>query len=194
MPVIEATERKLTRSLLDGLAKFPEIKVFGINNSDDPDFKSRGAVVVFRVQKIPHNLVAQELAEFGGIDVRSGCFCSHLIVKKLMHIHPLRSLAADFAIMLAPKFVSSLLPGIVRISLGLENEASDITKCLQTIQKIVNTPRSWLERMLGSIYNGTPFLPQTATGKLMEDFVIAVAERVYSNNKIIKNQKNVEKD
>lgn len=178
MPVVEATERDLTRRLLAGLAALPNVEIFGLQDAGEPDFSARGGVVAFSVRNVPHNLVAQELAELGGIGIRCGCFCTHLLTKGLMHIHPLRSLAADLGVLLAPRFVTPLLPGLVRISLGLENESADIETCLQTLRRIVHARRPWPERVLGSTYNGTPFLPRTATGTLMQNFAIAAGGRV----------------
>ena len=179
MPVIEATERELTRRLLTGLARLPGVEIFGLHDPADPGFKSRGPVVTFSVKQIPYNLVGQELAELGGVGVRCGCFCAHLLVKKLMHVHPLRSYAADPAVLLAPKFITPLLPGLVRLSLGLENEPADIESCLQTLQRIASTPRSWFERFLSSFHNGTPFLPHTTIGALLQNFAVAAAGRVF---------------
>jgi selenocysteine lyase/cysteine desulfurase len=185
MPVIEATEREMTRRLLTGLAGLPGVEIFGLNNPADPGFKSRGPVVAFAVRQIPYNLVGQELAELGGVGVRCGCFCTHPLVKELMHIHPLRSYAADVAVLLMPQFATPLLPGLVRLSLGIENEPADIENCLRTLQRIVNTPRPWYERFLSTFHNGTPFLPHTTTGALLQNFVLAAAERVYGNDGFI---------
>jgi selenocysteine lyase/cysteine desulfurase len=179
MQVVEAAEHELICYLISGLSVLPKVEIFGLRDPVNPDFITRGSAISFSVRKIPHNLVAQELAERGGVGVRCGCFCAHLLVKELLHIHPLRAYAADLGLMLAPHFIAPLLPGLVRLSVGLENEPTDIESCLQTLQRIVNTPRPWYIRFLGSTYNGIPFLPQTATSGLMQSFATTAAERVY---------------
>jgi selenocysteine lyase/cysteine desulfurase len=179
MQVVEAAERELICRLITGLSVLPNVEIFGLHDPVDPNFIARGSAVSFSVRKIPHNLVAQELAEMGGVGVRCGCFCAHLLVKELLHIHPLRACAADLGLMLAPHFIAPLLPGLVRFSVGLENDPADIESCLQTMQRIVNSPRPWYMRFLGSTYNGLPFLPQTATSDLMQSFAKTASERVY---------------
>lgn len=185
MSLIEATERKLIRRLLAGLAALPKIEIFGMQDAAGPGCAARGGVVAFSIRDIPHNRIAQELAEEGGIGVRCGCFCTHLLVKALMHIHPLRSLAGDLGVLLAPRFTSPLLPGLVRLSLGLENEPAEIDTCLQTLQRIVQKPRTRLERALGSTYNGTPFLPRTAAGTLMERYAADAAGCVFGGDESV---------
>jgi hypothetical protein len=136
-------------------------------------------VVSFGVRQVPHNLVAQELAELGGVGVRCGCFCAHMLVKKLLRIRPPRARAADLGLLLAPRLTAPLLPGLVRLSLGLQSESVDVDGCLRTLQRIVQTSRPWPMRFLASSHNGTPRLPQTAIGTRVQDFAMAAAERVF---------------
>jgi selenocysteine lyase/cysteine desulfurase len=179
MPVVEAKEQELTGKLVAGLAALPGIELFGLQDPTHPRFKARTGVVAFSVRQVPHNLVGQELAERGGIGVRCGCFCAHLLVKELLHITPLRARAADLGLLVAPSLAAPLLPGLVRVSLGLENQPKDIARCLSTLKRIVETRRPWLARSLGSTHNGTPFLPHTATGTRVQSFATAAIERVY---------------
>ena len=164
MPVVEAVEQELTGKLVAGLAALPGVEIFGLEDPTDPRFKARTGVVAFSARHVPHNLVGQELAERGGIGVRCGCFCAHLLIKELLHISPLRARAADLGLLVAPSFTAGLLPGLVRVSLGLENRPGDIARFLSTMKLIVEPRRPWLARSLGSTHNGTPFLPHTATG------------------------------
>jgi hypothetical protein len=179
MPLVETEEQELTSKLVAGLAALPGIELFGVRDPADPRFKDRTGVVAFSARQVPHNLVGQELAERGGIGVRSGCFCAHLLIKELLHITPLRARAADLGLLVAPSFTAPLLPGLVRVSLGLENGPKDIARLLSTLKRIVETRRPWLARSLGSTHNGTPFLPHTATGTRVQSFAMAAVERVY---------------
>jgi selenocysteine lyase/cysteine desulfurase len=178
MPLVEAEEQELTGKLVAGLAALPGIELFGVQDTTDPGFKDRTGVVAFGARQVPHNLVGQELAERGGIGVRSGCFCAHLLMKELLHITPLRARAADLGLLVAPSFTAPLLPGLVRVSLGLENRPKDITRFLSTLKRIVQTRRPWLARSLGSTHNGTPFLPHTVTGARVQSFAVAAVERI----------------
>jgi selenocysteine lyase/cysteine desulfurase len=179
MPVVQAHEQALTRDLVDGLAALPGIELFGLGDPTHPRFKDRSGVVAFSMRQVPHNLVGQELAEQAGIGVRCGCFCAHLLIKELLHITPLRARAADLGLLVVPSLAAPVLPGLVRVSLGLENRLEDIQRCLSTLKRIVETPRPWLARSLASTHNGTPFVPHTATGTRMKSFAMAAVERVY---------------
>ncbi len=180
MDVVAEEERELTGHLLRGLADIAGVQVYGIRDPAAPHMERRGGVIVFSVATVPHNLVARELAERGGIGVRNGCFCAHLIVKHLMHIHPWRSEAAEFGLWLLPKFTGTILPGVTRISLGAENDEDDVDRLLQVLHEIAQTPRSSADRLLASTPHGTLFLPHTAVEAQIRAFVRAASERVYT--------------
>ena len=179
MDVLEKEERALTRRMLCGMAAVPEIEIYGLQNPDSPRFCFKGGVICFSFRNIPHNLAAQLLAEYGGIGVRDGCFCAHLISKRMMGIHPLRSWAAEAGLYLFPGFTMMILPGIVRVSLGIENTEADVDLLLRTLARIAQEPRSALERFLGWTRNGIFSLPNTETGEAIRDFAHRVLQSVY---------------
>lgn len=130
---------------------------------------------------MPHNLVAKELAERGGIGVRNGCFCAHLLVKRLLKIHTLRARAADLGLILFPRFTSVVLPGLVQVSLGLENDQADVDTLIRVLGEIARQPRAWVDTLFASMHNGTPFLLQTDVQQQMSDFVRTRVKKVYSH-------------
>ena len=67
--------------------------------------------------------VARDLAERGGIGVRSGCHCAHMLIKRLLHIHPFLERFQGLMLMVIPETQPA---GLVRISLGIENSQNDI--------------------------------------------------------------------
>jgi len=180
LDVIEKEERRLTLRALQGLARIPGIKIYGMQDPQSSRFQSKGGVIAFSLAHVPHNLAAQELAESGGIGVRNGCFCAHLLVKHLLEIHPLRARAADLSLILFPGFTSVILPGLVRASLSIDNDENDIDHLVRTLEKIASTPRPLVTRLIASTNNGTPFLPRTETQKQMQEFCQAAINRVYS--------------
>jgi selenocysteine lyase/cysteine desulfurase len=180
MDVVEAEERTLTRRMLLGLTRIPGIRIYGIQDPDSPRFAQKGGVVVFSLKDAPHNLVAKELAERGGIGVRNGCFCAHLLIKRLLAMHPLRARMADLALTLAPRFSSGVQTGLVRVSLGIENDEKDVDILIRTLDEIARQPRAWRDRLIAAAHGGTPFLPQTDVERQMDDFAMAVARRIYS--------------
>jgi len=180
LDVVQEEEQALTRRALRGLAQISGLKIYGIQDPDSPRFAQKGGVIVFSLKDVPHNLATQELAEQGGIGVRDGCHCAHLLVKRLLKIHPLRARMADLGLILFPQFTSVVLPGLVRVSLGIENDKEDVDTLIRVLGKIVRQPRAWVDRLLASMHNGTPFLPQTDVQQQMDDFVRTAAQRVYS--------------
>ncbi len=180
MDVIRNKEKALERRLLDGLSNIQDIEVFGINDANSKQFDQKGGVVSFSFKGTPHNLAAKELAEYGGIGVRNGCFCAHLLVKHLLKIHPARAFSANISLVVLPVLTSYLLPGIVRVSFGLENTDSEVDRLIKVLERINNTPRSIMNRLLAFTSNGTPFLDRTDVQKQMEAFLDTRMKKVYS--------------
>ncbi len=179
MDVIEAEERRLTLHALDGLSTIPDIEIWGVRASRSSRMQHRGGIIAFSLKCVPHNLVAQELAERGGIGVRSGCHCAHLLVKRLLRIHPLRAKAANLFLGLLPKFTRSVLPGLVRVSFGVFNDERDVEHLLRIVRDIADTPRSRSVRFLASTHNGVSQLPRSSVGERMSGFIEALLSRVY---------------
>ncbi|UCC64312.1 MAG: aminotransferase class V-fold PLP-dependent enzyme [Anaerolineae bacterium] len=180
MDVIEEEERALTRRALQGMAELPGIAVYGLQDMDSPRFRDRGGIVVFELNTVPHNLAAKELGERAGIGVRDGCFCAHFIVRDLTYIHPIRTFIGAVGLILAPEFFRRILPGLVRVSLGMENDENDVDTLIRTLGEIASVPRSFPNRVLAVTHNGTPCLPRTAVQGQIRDYVAARAAQVYS--------------
>ena len=174
MNIIQDEERILTRRALCDLADIPGIKIFGLHDPDSPKFHCKGGVIVFSLTSTPHNLAAKEFAEQGGIGVRNGCFCAHLIVKHLLRISPFRAFVGEVLSTLASGRPGDLLPGLVRVSFGIENDECDVNHLMQVLEKIASAPRSSVNRLIASTHNGTPFVPHTGMretlfGKFLEN-------------------------
>jgi selenocysteine lyase/cysteine desulfurase len=180
LDIIEEHERTLTRRALEGLAAIPGLEVFGIQSPASSHFSQKGSVITFGLQHVPHNLVAQELAERGGIGVRSGCFCAHLLIKRLLNMHPLRARLADLALLLAPHFASLVQTGLVRVSLGLENDLTDVEALMHRLDQIARQPRSAMDRQIASLHGGT-LLPRTHIQQQMHAFTLMAAQRIYAS-------------
>jgi selenocysteine lyase/cysteine desulfurase len=137
--VIQAEEQALTARVLRGLKQIPGITVYGISDPDSPQFAHKGGVIVFRVEGRIANRVAKELAERGGIGVRSGCHCAHMLVKRLLNVSP--ALEQFQGVMLSV-FKHLSLPGLTRVSLGIENSAEEIDTLLQVVRHIAAQPKA----------------------------------------------------
>lgn len=183
MDVIEDWERILTRRMLQGLAQLPDVEIFGVKNHQSPRFSQRGGIIAISLKKVPHNLVAKELAEWGGIGIRNGCFCAHLLVQRILRIHPVRMFAARIFLRVLPKLTNLLLPGLIRVSFGIENDENDVDHFIQTLRLVIQAPRSRANRLVAWTHNGTIFLPKTQTQNRMIAFTENIVNAVYSFDK-----------
>ena len=179
MDNIRDEEQELTRYALQAMSGMKGVKLFGIKDVHDIRFADKGAIITFRVKGVPHNLVAKELAEIGGIGVRTGCFCAHLIVKQLMSITLLRGKVAELFLKLLPTVDTGTLPGVVRISFGLGNDANNIDQFVQTMQRITSTKRNYFQRFTAYMQNGTIILPETETEKQIKEFINLSVDRIF---------------
>jgi selenocysteine lyase/cysteine desulfurase len=179
MDVIEKSEKALVHRLLKGMSGIRGIEIFGIRDKDSDRHHQNGSIVSFSMKNVPHNLVAKKLAEQGGIGVRNGCFCAHLLVKFLLKIHPARAFAADAGFILLPRLTGFFIPGLVRVSFGLENDNNDVDELIRNLERITGAPSSIINRMLASTRNGTPFLSGISVKKQMEEFTEMRVQKVY---------------
>lgn len=174
MDVIQDEEQQLTRQLLHGLKQIPELTVYGITDENTSRFSQKGGVVVFNLKDSMANKVARQLAEEGGIGVRYGCHCAHIIVKQLLHISPFLE---GFQHQIFSLFPNLTPPGVVRVSLGLENKKEDIDKLIDVLHNISRKP---------SQSNGNTGIPDEKRRisskefrKQMEEYVRRITEKVY---------------
>jgi selenocysteine lyase/cysteine desulfurase len=133
LDVIQQEEQALTARLLRGLAELPGVTVHGVKDPESPRLARRGAVVAFEVRRTMPGRVARELAERRGIGVRAGCHCAHLLIKRMLGIPPL---AERFQRLLVTALPRLELPGVVRVSLGLQNGPEDVDAFLQVLDAI----------------------------------------------------------
>jgi hypothetical protein len=121
--------------------------------------------------------VAQALAEQGGIGVRWGCHCAHLLIKRLIGVSPALELFQGLMLTL---FARVSLPGLVRVSLGLENSAEDVETLIQVLDRIARQPQGGVGRRLAATANGTTASPQAHIEAQMDAFARAAAQRVFT--------------
>jgi len=170
LDVIREEEQALTERALRGLMQIPGLRVFGIT-PDSPRFCDRGGVIVFDLKNKMATQVARELAEQGGIGVRSGCHCAHLLIKHLLQIPPAQALLQGVIVSVFPQIS---LPGLTRVSLGIENTGAEIDTLLDVLGDIARQPAA----------QDNPFSSKkTAMGQRMDDFARGVAGRVYAQPK-----------
>lgn len=118
------------------------------------------------------NRVAGELAEQGAIGVRYGCHCAHLLIKRLLKIPPPLAL---FQGVIVSVFPQTSLPGLTRVSLGIENTAEEVDTLLHHLDEIAQRPRTKTDNPFAS--------RQTDIQRQMDAFASAASQRVYAQLK-----------
>jgi len=133
LDLIQEEERALTEHILNGLSEIKGIRIYGIKDPESPLFERKGGVIAFNFRnKLPEK-VAKILTERGGIGVRGGCHCAHLLVKHLVGVPPFLEQFQGFLLRLFPKLD---LPGILRVSLGIENTKEEIDTFINVMKEI----------------------------------------------------------
>jgi len=161
MDLIQKEEQVLTGHALRGLAQIPGVKLFGITEQDSTKFAQKGGVIVFELKGMMADRVAKELAERAGIGVRCGCHCAHMLIKRILDIGPMLQRFQGLIVTLFPRVN---LPGLVRVSFGLENSTEDIDELIRVLGGIVSHSR----------------LPRTDVKQQIADFVRIAAHKVYA--------------
>jgi selenocysteine lyase/cysteine desulfurase len=159
--LIQEEEKALTRRALLGLKKIDGLKVYGINDPDSPAFSQKGGVIVFFLKGLMSNKVAEELALQGGIGIRSGCHCAHILVKHILGVSPGLE---RFQRVIFRLFNGLRPPGVARISFGIENSAEEVDIFLRVLENIA----------------GKKLLAKGNVKKQNKAFVKEAALRVYS--------------
>lgn len=179
MNVVREEEMRLTRTALGELAAVTGVRLYGLADPGSPRLPRRLGVISFGLRHVPHNLAAEELAETAGIGVRTGCHCAHIFVKRLLRVPPAREALSNLGMTFAPRITGSLLPGLVRVSFGLENDEADVRRLALALEKISRRRSSLVTRLLAKTRNAAPFLPDTETRRRMRAAMEREASSVY---------------
>ena len=162
LDVIQEEERDLTARALRGLKGVPGLKIYGIANPESPAFAHKGGVIPFDLKGVISHAVARRLASRGGIGVRSGCHCAHLTVKRMVGVPPWAERLQRLILIVLRRFE---LPGVVRVSLGIENSEDDVDTLIHVLGGIARQPKKGAS--------------EKAVQQRMDDSCKASAERVY---------------
>ncbi len=128
-----AHECGLLAALLDGLAGIEGVTVYGPTGADASARKV--GVVAVTVAGVDHGLVAAALGFEHGVGVRSGCFCAQ---PYLAHLLGLDSTQTAGWVERARNGDKRGAPGLVRISLGLGNDRTDVDRVVEAVRGIAN--------------------------------------------------------
>ena len=175
MDIIREEEQILTGRALRGLAKIPGLSIYGIKDPESPGFSHKIGVIVFNLKNKMPIRVARQLTLQSGIGVRTGCHCAHIIIKHLLGVSPFLE---RFQRLIQTLFPKLRFPGVVRVSLGIENSAGDVDALIDTLGQIASPAKGPSDRKSAT---GTPILSKAKVQAQMNDFVVAAARKVYAN-------------
>jgi len=138
MNLIQEEEQDLTAKALYAMSQIEGVKIYGINNHNHPEFKHKIGVIAFEKKNIMSSRVAKKLSSQSGIGVRYGCHCAHIIIKHLFKFSPGMETFQRYLLMMFPGIN---LPGLTRVSFGIENSEEDIYRLVQALKKIIIKPK-----------------------------------------------------
>lgn len=122
---IEEHENTLKERLLSGLKEIEGIQLYG-----DSEEKDRVGVIPFNIKNVHHDQAGRLLQNKRGIAVRTGCFCAHPYVMRLLGISNEERYQY---------FNNPNLPplGMIRASFGLYNTEEEVDEFLACIEEII---------------------------------------------------------
>jgi len=176
LDLIREEEQSLTGQMLNSMSHIEGIRIYGVKDPESPRFSSKGGVIVFELKGMFPNVVAKKLAEQGGIGVRYGCHCAHLLIKHLVGVPPFFERLQGLILILLPRI---RLPGLVRVSLGIGNNEEDIAVLTSVLGKIIRQHQARDHRNSIARQNGSRIVQQKEVQQQIKDFVRTAAERVY---------------
>ena len=162
LDLIREEEQALTRRILRGLSQIKGLKIYGVNDPASPRFALKGGVIAYTLRGFMSDKVGKELAVRGGIGVRYGCHCAHILVKHILGVPPPLE---RFQRIIASLFPRLRFPGVARVSLGIENTEEDVDNFIN---------------VMGKIAAKTNTLKQKEAERQINDFINAAAVKVYS--------------
>ena len=131
MDRVAAHEAELTRYALERLKRVPDLTLYG--DTDPAGAEGRLGVLPMQMETRSHFLVSAILGNEFGIGVRSGCFCAHPYLMKLLH-YPEEGAAAVRAKILSGDRRD--VPGLVRVSFGLYNSLAEVDWLVEALERI----------------------------------------------------------
>lgn len=123
---IDKHEMDIYKYALNKLKKIPDITLY----CDDDDNCDKVAILPFNIDGIYHEVTAKQLSKMSGIAVRSGCFCAHPYIRRLL------KLSTD-EMKYYQDNVDSKRPGMVRLSFSFYNTYGEVDELVKTLKKII---------------------------------------------------------
>lgn len=141
MDYVRDHESKLLKYLVRELKKIPQVEIYGSLN-----FDHHLGLLSFNIEGAHHSLAAAILNYEGGVAVRNGCHCAHIYLAKILGIAPkditkITKILSKKGRGKVTEKENLMIPGTLRVSLGIFNNKEDIDKLLRAVKMIAN--REW---------------------------------------------------
>lgn len=134
MDVIDKYENDLVKYAINKLKQIPDVTIY-LSNYEE----KRIATIPFNINGIHHEVIAKALSFEEGISVRSGCFCAHPYILRLLDI-------SDEEMRYHIDNPDSKRPGLVRISFGFYNTFYEVDRLINMIKKISNNKDFYMKK------------------------------------------------
>jgi cysteine desulfurase/selenocysteine lyase len=135
MDRIDGYEQELIRYAISKLASIPGIRLYCCAEKNE----DRLGIISFDLPGLHHELLAKILSHEGGIAVRSGLFCAHPYIEKLLGL-------TNQDLAYYQKVPDAPFPGLVRISLGLYNNSSEIDLFIDLLNGIAQNKHAYHQK------------------------------------------------
>jgi len=135
MDVIRDYEKYLIDYAIKGLRCIPDIQIYSCAKG----YEDKIGIIAFDLPGIYHEVLARILSCEAGIAVRSGLFCAHPYVEKLLNL-------TEEGLWYYQKNPDAPLPGLVRISLGLYNNYEEIDILIDLLSRIAKNKNSYNQK------------------------------------------------
>jgi len=135
MKNIDTYERRLAYYALSSIKNIKDIELY----ASSEDINNRVSIIPFNIKGMHHSIVSEILSLEAGIAVRTGCFCAHPYVQKLLDVS-----GEDISNYLRTD--KSERPGMIRLSFGLYNSFSEIDYFLRVLKYIINNKQYFLNK------------------------------------------------
>lgn len=112
---IHKYEQALIDYVIDGLAEIPGVTLYSCQERRE----DRVSLISFSLEGLHHSQVAELLSKEAGIAIRSGLFCAHPYVQKLLNL-------SEEEFKYYQTHEDKRIPGLARISFGIYNNIEEI--------------------------------------------------------------------
>ncbi len=130
MDIIREEEKELTSHAIVSMNQISGLKIYGVNNPGSPSFDQKIGVIIFAIDGIISIAIAKQLASQAAIGIRYGCQCAHILIKHLLGVSPGLERFQRVLLTLLPNL---RLPGLARVSFGIQNTTQDVDTLVQAL-------------------------------------------------------------